>query len=76
LNYLEGKNKLIFDGGNCKSIRAIGNSIISLAKYWSLRQNDEFQTKLHLILSYFTFRHTTITSEGVRKPFRISTSRG
>jgi hypothetical protein len=44
------RNKLIFKGGYCKSIRAIESSINSLAKYWSLRKNDEFQTKLYLIL--------------------------
>jgi hypothetical protein len=36
------RNKLIFEGENYKSIKAIGSSIISLAKYWSLRKIDEF----------------------------------
>jgi hypothetical protein len=31
-------------------VRALGSSIISLVKYWSLSQGEEFQSNLHLIL--------------------------
>jgi hypothetical protein len=29
------RNRLIFKGGNCKTVRTLGNNIIMLAKYWS-----------------------------------------
>jgi hypothetical protein len=44
------RNRLIFEEGNSKNIRALDSNVISLAKYWSLSQGEEFQTNLHLIL--------------------------
>jgi hypothetical protein len=35
---------------NDKSVRVLGSSTIFLTKYWSLSQDQEFQTNLHLIL--------------------------
>jgi hypothetical protein len=35
---------------NDKSVRVLGSSIIFLTKYWSLSQDQEFQTNLHIIL--------------------------
>jgi hypothetical protein len=44
------RNRIIFEGGNCKTIRALDSNVIYLAKYWSLSQGEEFQTNLYLIL--------------------------
>jgi hypothetical protein len=49
MDYME-KNKLIFQGGICKSIRSLGASIIALTKYWSMINGDDYQINLHKIL--------------------------
>jgi hypothetical protein len=43
--------EIVFEGAKCKSLRALGNSIITLAKYWCGKKKDDYQSKLHLILS-------------------------
>jgi hypothetical protein len=44
------RNKLIFEGGNIKSVRTLGGDIISLIKYWSqLNYKDKLDT-IHFII--------------------------
>jgi hypothetical protein len=43
-------NRLIFKGGNGKSIRCLGGSIIALAKYWCSIKDYDYQNSLHFIL--------------------------
>jgi hypothetical protein len=44
------RNKIVFERAKCKSLRALGNSIITLAKYWCRKKDDDYQFNLHLIL--------------------------
>jgi hypothetical protein len=44
------RNKLIFEGGNIKSVRTLGGDIISLIKCWSqLKYKDKLDT-IHFII--------------------------
>jgi hypothetical protein len=46
---LERKKQANFQGTNCKSLRSLGASIISLAKNWCLAKGDNFINFLHMI---------------------------
>jgi hypothetical protein len=43
-------NRIVFEGANCKSLWALNNSIITLAKYSCGKKGDDYQSKLNLIL--------------------------
>jgi hypothetical protein len=43
-------NRIVFEGTNYKSLWALDNSIITLAKYWCGKKGDDYQSKLHFIL--------------------------
>lgn len=44
------RNRIIFRGGDCKSIRQLGYSRNSLAKHWFQIKGNEYQAQLHYIL--------------------------
>jgi hypothetical protein len=44
------RNHLIFQDGNCKILRSLGESIIALLKYWCLIKGSSYLDSLHHIL--------------------------
>jgi hypothetical protein len=44
------RNILVFNGGNCKSYRAMGGVIMAVAKYCCLIKGTDYQDTLHNIL--------------------------
>jgi hypothetical protein len=46
------KNKIIFQQTNCRSIRSLDSSIITLARYWCQLKGKQYLENMHIILSY------------------------
>jgi hypothetical protein len=44
------RNRIIFKGGQVRTIRQLGGSIIALSRYWCLLKGNEFLNALHNIL--------------------------
>jgi hypothetical protein len=44
------RNRLIFKGSNCKSVRNLGGSIISLIKFWCQAKGNSYIDNLHLVV--------------------------
>jgi hypothetical protein len=51
MGFMKRKNKLIFQGGNCSSIKILGGKIINLIKYLSQIKGSSYTNNIHLIIS-------------------------
>jgi hypothetical protein len=62
----EERNRLVFQGDNCKTVRNLGASVIALVQYWCMIKEDNYRTLLHNILpsniNSLSVQITTVTA--------------